>query len=418
MCEPAANPVAPSLDINGLEMPNCAGFGCLDSKIRGVSDPDGLWTGWAAGRFRVIVVATIDRQRGRQMGRKAGYRGMHVIPWEHTELDHEEDAPADYLAVGASWRWWGEALRVDGPPGTLPLDVADGWGDVRARAARSVRRLLDIDAETETIEADSATPQQADAGFLLTDGLRSYAASTLAGGRLLLFDGAVPPRNAELWVVRLWGVLGAPRARGDCGVICFTPGTRIAAAGGARLVEALRPGDRILTRDDGPQEVIWTGHCRIGPVRLAMQPWLRPMRLRSGALGGGRPVGDLLVSPGHRLLLRGRAAEALFGTPEVLVAARDLLDDRRVTVDRTLRSVTYVHVMLARHQILWANGVESESFHPAQADLSGLDAAQRATMLRACPALREAAETYGEPARRCLGTPEAAILRHDAGWRH
>ena len=81
-------------------------------------------------------------------------------------------------------------------------------------------------------------------------------------------------------------------------------------------------------------------------------------------IGNARP---LVVSPQHRRLLRGPAAQALFNTPEVLVAASDLVNDRTITVDSTLREVTYVHVLLARHQIVLANGLETESFHPSNA---------------------------------------------------
>ena len=39
----------------------------------------------------------------------------------------------------------------------------------------------------------------------------------------------------------------------------------------------------------------------------------------------------------------GPAAQALFSTPEVLVAAEDLINDSTICVDHALREVTYIH---------------------------------------------------------------------------
>ena len=113
------------------------------------------------------------------------------------------------------------------------------------------------------------------------------------------------------------------------------------------------------------------------------------------------------------MLVQGAAAQALFNTPEVLVAAEDLLNDHSITVDRVLREVTYVHVLLERHQIVWANGLETESFHPSNTSLETVDAAQRAALLSLLPGLADDPQGYGDHARRNLSGPEAAILRHE-----
>lgn len=148
-------------------------------------------------------------------------------------------------------------------------------------------------------------------------------------------------------------------------------------------------------------------------ARLHVMPQLRPIRLRGNALGLGRPEDDLIVSPHHRMLVRGPAAQALFGTPEVLVRAADLVNGRSVIVDRSLRDVTYVHSLLPAHQVIWANGLESESFHPAQTALDLIEPGQRAQLLAALPDLARDPAAYGDPARRNLTAPEAALLTHD-----
>ena len=140
-------------------------------------------------------------------------------------------------------------------------------------------------------------------------------------------------------------------------MICFTEGTLLRTPDGDRAVEALGPGDRVLTRDDGAQEVLWVGNRHLTGARLLVAPELRPIRIRARALDADLPDADLLVSPQHRILIRGRSARALFNTDEVLVAAADLINDRTITVARALRALTYYHLLLARHQVVWANGV-------------------------------------------------------------
>ena len=141
-------------------------------------------------------------------------------------------------------------------------------------------------------------------------------------------------------------------------MICFTPNTRIATPEGPVLVRDLAEDDLILTKDDGPQPIRWIGWRRMSGARMFAMPELRPIRIRGGALGLDVPDDDLLVSPKHRLVIKGGVAQALFNTPEGLVAARDLLNDHSVTVDRRVNDVTYVHLLLDRHQVVFANGVE------------------------------------------------------------
>jgi hypothetical protein len=114
------------------------------------------------------------------------------------------------------------------------------------------------------------------------------------------------------------------------------------------------------------------------------------------------------------VLVRGDVARSLFNTPEVLVTARDLINNDSIAVDLALREVTYIHLLLPGHEIIRANGVETESFHPASAALSTLTEADRARLLALDPNLAHEPHLYGGHARRCLSASEAAILRHEA----
>lgn len=355
---------------------------------------------------------------------KTGSPGTFVISWSQTEVDGLKAAPLDVLAVGTTWRWGGAAVRVDGPQGVLLLEGAEGAADIRRRAARTVRRLVGVavgtagDAAGGDI-ADPEAPDLPDQSFIVTDGHHSFTVTIIpvpdTGARLLMLVGDLPPPDQDLWVVRtsIDRTHSGAGARTAGGVICFTPGTRLTTSEGPRLIQNLRPGDRILTRDNGPQQVVWTGHRRMSGARLYAMPHLRPIRFRAGALGAGRPDEDLLVSPQHRMLMRGAAAQALFNTPEVLVAAEDLLNDSTICVDHALREVTYIHVMLEAHNVVWANGLETESFHPSNTALDTLDPVQRDVLLGMLPGIAENPHSYGDYARRNLSASEAAILRHE-----
>ena len=76
-----------------------------------------------------------------------------------------------------------------------------------------------------------------------------------------------------------------------------------------------------------------------------------------------------------------------------------------------------IHILLDQHNIVWANGVETESFHPANTSMETLDPAQRQTLLALRPELGQDPHLYGDYARRNLSGSEAAILRHDGGLR-
>lgn len=352
---------------------------------------------------------------------KTGYRGTFVISWTQTEVDGLKVAPKGALGVGSSWRWSGKTLRVDGPSEVLLLDRANGETDLRRRAAKSVHKLVGAALyPTEHPEQIEIEDPMLNVGFEVTDGRESYMVTVIdvsdRAPPLLMFAGAMPPADTDLWVVRATMSPSHINRLTDqpTGVICFTPGTIIRTEAGDVPVEHLSEGARIETRDNGAQEVLWIGKRRITGARLYAMPELRPVRIRAGALGLGQPDDDLIVSPQHRILIRGARARALFNENEVLVAAEDLIDERQVLLDRSLREVTYYHLLLEHHEVVWANGVETESFHPANSALETVEASQRARLVEMFPDLAFDPAAYGDYARRNLSRYEAAILRGDA----
>lgn len=352
---------------------------------------------------------------------KTGFKGTFVISWTQTELDGQKSPSVSDLEPGRAWAWTGEAVRVDGPSGILPLGDPMGEADLRKRAALTVRRLL------MPLQADRAEPTPFalqeplfDRQFVVTDGMTTWAVSVIPGGAgrkpLLMFHGEIPPRETDLWVVRhnLNATLRTQAQNSPGGVICFTPGTMIQTADGPRDVAGLREGDWVQTKDNGLTEILWLGRRYVSGARLMALPALTPVRLRAGALDKDVPDAGLLVSPDHRMVLKGARAKALFNQDEVLVTARDLVNDHSIIRDHAVKSVTYIHMLLPQHEIVFANGVATESFHPASSALATMQANDRIRLFDQMPHIRETPEAYGDFARRVLDKSQTAILRHDA----
>jgi len=170
----------------------------------------------------------------------------------------------------------------------------------------------------------------------------------------------------------------------DC--ICFTPGTLMATIGGQVPVEKLRVGDRVITRDNGFQEIRWIGQKTLDASALKSQPHLRPVLIRKGALGPDLPARDMMVSPQHRMLLASAEMSLLFGEPEALIAAKHLVD--RAGVRRAApATVTYLHVLFDHHEVVLADGTWTETFQPGEYSLGTLQEEQRSEIFDLFPQL-------------------------------
>lgn len=138
------------------------------------------------------------------------------------------------------------------------------------------------------------------------------------------------------------------------GVECFVAGTRLTTWRGEVPVEAIEPGDVLPTVSGlrgGYGRVRWVGWRQIDLRRHPQPEKVQPVRIRAGALGEGRPVRDLLLSPDHALWLEG-----------ALIPVKLLVDGLGVVQERGWASVTYVHVELELHDAILAEGVAAESY--------------------------------------------------------
>ena len=150
----------------------------------------------------------------------------------------------------------------------------------------------------------------------------------------------------------------------DITPVAFTRGTLITLADGSqRAIENLAPGDKILTRDHGPQPVRWVGHRTVRAVGAHA-----PVVIPKGVLAN---ESDLIVSQHQRLFIYRQGRRGLGETAEILVKARDLVDDDQVYI-RGGGFVEYFHVVFDRHEIIYAEYIPTESLLINDASLGQL----------------------------------------------
>lgn len=185
-------------------------------------------------------------------------------------------------------------------------------------------------------------------------------------------------------------------------IICFVPGTEIATPYGARMIEDLSIGDHVVTQDNGVQRIRWVGRTTV-PARDTFAP----VRFSQATFPGAS--GDLVVSPQHRMLFKGYQAELLFGESEVLIPALHLIDGTSVQHEE-METVTYIHIMFEQHEIIFAQGVATESFHPGSFGVDCLAPKARDELFTLFPQMRSDLSSYGQSARTSLRAAEAKVL--------
>lgn len=188
----------------------------------------------------------------------------------------------------------------------------------------------------------------------------------------------------------------APEDSGLSDLLCisFARGTMITLATGAQKpIEALIPGDRVLTRDHGGQPIRWIGRTTLKAVGS-----FAPVVITKDTLGN---AGDLIVSQHHRMFLYQRERRAGISTSELLVQAKHLVDGERVFL-REGGFVDYLALVFDRHEIIYAEGVPAESLMVNDATVSRLPAALSADVQARFPGLSQVQHFGTEAGRQFL----------------
>lgn len=164
--------------------------------------------------------------------------------------------------------------------------------------------------------------------------------------------------------------------------VCFTQNTMLATPSGQVAIENLRAGDLLLTKDNGAQKILWIWAKRRSSAEIAANPALGAVRISKGVLGNAMPTRDLEVSRHHRILVSSKIAQRMFGQTEILVAAKDLLEIKGITLAPApkTRALVYYHILMENHEILFADGAAAESLYLGNQALKSIEPAARAEL--------------------------------------
>ncbi|WP_435258760.1 Hint domain-containing protein [Thioclava sp. FR2] len=180
----------------------------------------------------------------------------------------------------------------------------------------------------------------------------------------------------------------------DLVCVSFASGTMISLADGRLCpIENLHPGDRVLTRDHGPQPVRWLGKATLRGVGS-----FAPVVITAGTLGN---LGDLIVSPHHRIFLYQRNRRPGMETAEILIQAKHLIDDDKI-FQRQGGFVDYFSIVFDHHEIIYAEGVPVESLMVNDATVRHLPAEIAAEVRQHFPGLAQSQHFGTEASRQML----------------
>jgi len=241
------------------------------------------------------------------------------------------------------------------------------------------------------------------------EAIRLIARCTLLSGEGAQVDLLVleHDRTAEVYLLPLsplahrtgYSLVGidtdpAPAPVVDLICVSFARGTRITLPTGLAVpIETLAPGDRVLTRDHGPQPVRW-----LGRATLRAEGSLAPVVISAGTLGN---EGDLIVSPHHRIFLYQRARTPRLATAEVLVQAKHLVDGGAI-FQREGGRVDWFSLVFDQHEIIYAEGIPCESLQVSEATVARLPPDLAEQIHARFPGLRQSQHFGTEAGREAL----------------
>ena len=198
----------------------------------------------------------------------------------------------------------------------------------------------------------------------------------------------------------------APQSAQNKGTVpCYAPGTMIDTPDGPRAVETLRACDLVSTVYHGPQPIRWV-RSGDNPLEKADVEG-KPVLIKAGALGAGRPAQDLIVSPQHRILVGGAGQLARYFDTMAFAPAKALTKLPGIRHMKGKAKITWVHFACDRHEVVTANGCQSESLLLGSMVLNGLPRAERNTLAGIFgPVTEPGAAMNGTAALACLNAGE------------
>lgn len=184
------------------------------------------------------------------------------------------------------------------------------------------------------------------------------------------------------------------------GVPCFHGGSEVITQQGAKSICDLTTDDKVLTRDNGFQPVLWVGHVTSSKA-IPMT-----VKIKQDAIMAGRPGDTIYVSGRQSLLLSCPEVQSQFGSAEVLARAGDLLHLDGISRADSMDNA--VAVMTLQHELLNIGGLWMDSLVPDAEALNHLPSADKNAIKTLLPELRTLPVERSYPAARTLLRSEFA----------
>ena len=273
--------------------------------------------------------------------------GWFILPWSQTNVDRLPSGRAAPIRVGDTWKWQGQATRVDQPH---LLEKIDFNGDVYAQTVQLVQSLV------FNAVGDRALPNMRPGGFVVSDGGSEYRIAEIDAGpdrsSLLLFVDHVPPVSRNLKVVRKLDAEGHVQDQTAGERAFITLGSEVWLRGPQGLKRA---GDVEI------ENKIEAGGDRLVTV-LSARPIARPLgapvRIRKDSMGPGLPRNDLVVAPTTSVLIQGQSSELLFGESQGFMVAEDMINKKTILTIGPDSGAQLIELELSEPCVLICNGVQ------------------------------------------------------------
>jgi len=278
--------------------------------------------------------------------------------------------------------------------GTANADYQSLISDITTAAQNGNQILLLPNGTIQTTVETPFTLDAAQEAVILQTALAVFGTGATSATLDLAFtDVRVNPNNNSHFID---GVFTAETAVNEVNP-CFAAGTRILTAHGEIPVENLAVGDVVITHAGEEQPIIWLGRRRIDLMAHPDPASVRPIIIEPGALSDHTPARRLLVSPDHAFLIDG-----------VLVPAKELVNATSIRQDVSATAITYFHIELAQHDVIFAEGAAAETFLDTGHRGAFDNAASQITLPMAAMQTRREAESA---APLCLGGAQLAAIR-------
>ena len=258
---------------------------------------------------------------------------------------------------------------------TIAFGFNDLWSLTGNKAGLAGGEVFNNFAAGDTINITGFTNETI-AGF-------SANTLTLGGSSPLDLIVTAPGANAANFRVYNDATNGIDVITNLASQACFAAGTRILTDRGEVAVERLHEGDHIVTAlNGGTAPIVWIGRRHVRPRQHPRPEAVRPVVVQPGAFGPGLPHRALRLSPDHAVFVDG-----------VLIPVGLLINGHGI-VQEDVTEVTYFHMELPEHEVLYAEGLACESYL-ATGDVTAFD--NRAAAVALHPSFAPAAvwETRG-----------------------